>query len=171
MDAFAAALCKGLAMRKLSVERALVIALFFGGFQALMPLAGYFLAHWLTGFIEQFDHWIAFALLSVIGANMIRDGIKNKEEEKCDTWSIKELLTLAVATSIDALAVGISFAFLNVNIYAAAGIIGVTTFLLSFIGVAVGYKFGSKHKNTATVVGGAVLVIIGLKILIEHLLG
>lgn len=173
MDAFAVSVCKGLNMRgKVNSKHAGVIALFFGGFQALMPLIGYFLGIGFEKYITKIDHWIAFVLLGFIGGKMVIEAIKewnaeDKQEE--DKLDIKELFILAVATSIDALAVGITFAFLSVNIWSAISIIGVTTFILSLIGVVIGNKFGSKYKSKAELVGGIILVLMGIKILLEHL--
>lgn len=173
MDAFAVSVCKGLNMRgKVNFKHAGVIALFFGGFQALMPLIGYFLGIGFEKYITKIDHWIAFLLLGFIGGKMVIEAIKewnaeDKQEE--DKLVIKELFILAVATSIDALAVGITFAFLSVNIWSAISIIGVTTFILSLIGVVIGNKFGSKYKSKAELVGGIILVLMGIKILLEHL--
>ncbi|MGN0553581.1 MAG: manganese efflux pump MntP family protein [Oscillospiraceae bacterium] len=173
MDAFAVSVCKGLNMRgKVNFKHAGVIALFFGGFQALMPLVGYFLGIGFEKYITKIDHWIAFVLLGFIGGKMIVEAIKewnaeDKQEE--DKLDIKELTILAVATSIDALAVGITFAFLSVNIWSAISIIGVTTFVLSIIGVVIGNKFGSKYKSKAELAGGIILVLMGIKILLEHL--
>ena len=173
MDAFAVSVCKGLNMRgKVNFKHAGVIALFFGGFQALMPLIGYFLGIGFEKYITKIDHWIAFLLLGFIGGKMIVEAIKewnaeDKQEE--DKLDIKELFILAVATSIDALAVGITFAFLSVNIWSAISIIGVTTFVLSIIGVVIGNKFGSRYKSKAELAGGIILVLMGIKILLEHL--
>ena len=173
MDAFAVSVCKGLNMRgKINFKHAGVIALFFGGFQAIMPLIGYFLGMGFEKYITRIDHWIAFLLLGFIGGKMIVEAIKewnevDKQDE--DKLDIKELFVLAVATSIDALAVGITFAFLNVNIWSAISIIGTTTFVLSIIGVVIGNKFGSKYKSKAELVGGIILVLMGVKILLEHL--
>ena len=174
MDAFAVAICKGLAMPKLNKAQTLVIALFFGGFQALMPFIGWMLGKQFESYITSFDHWIAFILLAIIGGKMILDVIKGRddEEETAVTESkldIKELFMLAVATSIDALAVGISFAFLQVKIVSAITVIGCTTFCISAIGVFVGHKFGAKYEDKASLVGGVILILIGLKILLEHL--
>ena len=174
MDAFAVAICKGLAMPKLDKVQTLVIALFFGGFQALMPFIGWMLGKQFESYITSFDHWIAFILLAIIGGKMILDVIKGRddEEETAVTESkldIKELFMLAVATSIDALAVGISFAFLQVKIVSAITVIGCTTFCISAIGVFVGHKFGAKYEDKASLVGGVILILIGLKILLEHL--
>ena len=173
MDAFAASVCKGLAMRRLNVKNMLVIALFFGGFQAMMPCIGWFLGKQFEEYITSFDHWVAYALLAFIGGKMIfdvfRGGEENSSGEKNDCLNIKEILTLAVATSIDALAVGISFAFLQVNIIKAVSVIGVTTFVLSAAGVVIGNMFGARYEKKATLAGGIILVLIGLKILLEHL--
>ena len=178
MDAFAVAVCKGLGMKKINWRHTFVIALFFGGFQAFMPLLGWALGTQFASFITPIDHWIAFGLLAFIGGKMLVDAFKG--EDGCDgvcacgegepELDIKELVMLAVATSIDALAVGITFAFLGVNIWLAVVVIGVTTFALSFVGVAIGNQFGSRFEKPATIAGGVVLIIIGLKILIEHLL-
>lgn len=176
-DAFAVAVCKGLGMKKVNWAHALVIALFFGGFQALMPLIGWAAGTQLSALIEPVDHWIAFGLLAFIGGKMLIDAIKGgdddcaacaDDEQKLD---LKELLMLAVATSIDALAVGVTFAFLGMSIWAPIAIIGLTTFVLSFAGVAVGNQFGARFEKPATIAGGVVLILIGCKILVEHLLG
>ena len=170
-DAFAVAICKGLAMEKLDRGRALLIGAFFGGFQALMPLIGWLLGARFEKYIANYDHWIAFALLAVIGGKMIYDALK--KPESCPAggadFSLKELTLLAVATSIDALAVGVSFAFLSVNIWEAISVIGVTTFVLSVLGVAVGHRFGGKHRSAAEIAGGTILILIGLKTLLTHL--
>ena len=171
MDAFAVSICKGLSMQKIDKKYTLCIGLFFGGFQALMPLTGYLLGSQFSGYIERFDHWIAFVLLALIGFNMIKESREEEEEEEKPYAGVnfKELLILAVATSIDALAVGITFAFLRVDILTSVGLIGVTTFALSIVGVAVGHRFGARYEKPATVAGGIVLILIGLKILLEHL--
>lgn len=173
MDAFAASVCKGLGMRRLNVKNMFVIALFFGGFQALMPCIGWFLGKQFESYITSVDHWVAFALLAFIGGKMIYDVFhENRKDcccEKTDRLNIKEVFTLAVATSIDALAVGISFAFLQVNIVEAVSVIGITTFVLSIAGVVIGNIFGAKYEKKATLAGGIILIIIGLKILLEHL--
>ena len=174
MDAFAVSICKGLGMRRLNMRQALVIGLFFGGFQALMPLIGWALGTQLADFITPIDHWIAFILLVLIGGKMLFDAFREGDEEdagepKDARLDFKELLMLAIATSIDALAVGITFAFLGVNIVVAIAVIGVTTFVLSVVGVAVGHAFGARYEKGATIVGGVVLVLIGCKILLEHL--
>jgi putative Mn2+ efflux pump MntP len=171
MDAFAVALCKGLCMRKLDVKQGGLIALFFGGFQALMPVIGWFLGTQFERYITSYDHWIAFGLLVIIGGSMLREAFKEEDEEDCCTvkLDLKELFLLAVATSIDALAVGITFAFLKVDVLPAVSLIGVTTFLLSFAGVALGNRFGLKYRKKAQIVGGVVLILIGFKILLDHL--
>lgn len=160
-------------MRRFNIAHAVVIALFFGVFQALMPLAGWLLGATFAQFIEPVDHWIAFGLLSLIGAKMIWDGAHGDEVDSCDTegekLDIKELFLLAIATSIDALAVGISLAFLNVDIFSAIGVIGVTTFILSLAGVLIGNFFGARFEKGANIAGGIVLILIGTKILLEHL--
>ena len=171
-DAFSVSVCKGLNMRKLNLGHAYIIALFFGGFQALMPLIGYLLGTSFSEYIEAFDHWIAFVLLAFIGGKMVIEAVKEKDdedEEKTDVLKMGELTVLAVATSIDALAVGITFAFLKVNIFFSILIIGVTTFGLSLGGVILGNRFGAKYKNKAEIAGGVILILIGLKILLEHL--
>jgi len=172
MDAFAVSTCKGLSMRGIDWRRALTIGLFFGGFQAAMPLGGWFLGKQFERLITSVDHWVVFALLAFIGGKMIFDSLKGGDGEACKTerkTDYRELVALSFATSIDALAVGISFAFLKVKILPSVLCIGVTTFLLSILGVAVGEKFGAKYQNKATFAGGAVLVLLGVKILIEHL--
>jgi len=171
MDAFAVALCKGLNMKKINLKNTFIIGLFFGGFQALMPLIGWALGRQFENYIKAFDHWIAFGLLAVIGGKMIYESIKGEEDEVCneDKLDYKELLILAIATSIDALAVGVSFAFLSVSIYSSIAIIGCTTFAISIGGVFIGHRFGMKLKQNAEIAGGIILVLIGLKILLEHL--
>lgn len=172
MDAFAVAVCKGLCMRKMRYGQAVVIALFFGGFQALMPLIGWLLGKQFEQYITSIDHWIAFVLLGIIGANMIREALGKDEEEACaadERLNLKELLLMAIATSIDALAVGITFAFLQVSIGPAVAFIGCTTFVLAFVGVCIGKVFGAKYKSRAEFFGGLILILIGLKILLEHL--
>lgn len=171
MDAFAVALCRGLNMSKRNLRNSVIIALFFGGFQAVMPLLGWLLGKQFERYITSFDHWIAFGLLVLIGGKMIIEVFK---KDKCpadgtDKLRIKELFLLAVATSIDALAVGITFAFLQVSIIPAVACIGVTTFAISFFGVFIGRKFGARFQTKAEIAGGLVLIIIGTKILIEHL--
>lgn len=170
MDAFAVAVCKGLAMKKITLKNAGTVGLWFGGFQALMPLIGYFIGAQFKESIMAFDHWIAFVLLALIGGNMIREAFGKEEEECTDcALSAKAMLPMAVATSIDALAVGVTFAFLNVNIWWAIFFIGVTTCVLSMIGTKVGNVFGSRYEKKAELLGGAILILLGLKILLEHL--
>ena len=171
MDAFAVAVCKGLGMERINKRDALLLALFFGGFQALMPLTGYLLGSRFASYIERWDHWIAFVLLAFIGGNMIRESREQEEEEAkhCGSIRYRELFTLAVATSIDALAVGVSFAFLGVRIVPAVTLIGCTTFVLTLVGVWVGNLFGSRYKSRAELTGGIILILIGVKILLEHL--
>ena len=173
MDAFAVSICKGLCMKKLDMKQAAVIALFFGGFQAAMPLVGWALGTQFERYITSIDHWIAFGLLAIIGAKMLWDAFHEDDDEaSCPVdgkLDLRELTMLAVATSIDALAVGITFAFLNVDIVPAVALIGVTTFALSIVGVAVGHRFGARYEKPATIAGGIVLILIGLKILFEHL--
>ena len=175
MDAFAVAVCKGAVHAQNKLLARCDNRTFFGGFQALMPLVGWLIGKQFERYITSFDHWIAFILLLIIGGKMAYEAIFGKEEaDACDTdaqdrLNYKELFTMAVATSIDALAVGVTFAFLNINIWAAISIIGITTFVLSFIGVVIGNKFGSIYKRKAEIAGGVVLILIGLKILLEHL--
>lgn len=168
MDAFAVAICKGLSVKKVSVKHGLIVGLYFGGFQAVMPLLGYLLGSGFAKYIEAFDHWVAFILLGIIGINMIRES-REKEEELNASFGLKAMLPMAVATSIDALAVGISFAFMRVQIGWAVLFIGVTTFTLSAIGVKLGNLFGAKYKSKAELFGGIVLILLGTKILLEHL--
>ena len=170
MDAFAVSIAKGMCIRNDRFKYACMLAFWFGLFQALMPLIGYFLGSQFQEQITAVDHWIAFILLGLIGGNMIREAF-SKEEDACPDASlgIKAMFLLAVATSIDALAVGITFAFLQVNIIAAVSFIGVITFALSCIGVKVGNVFGDKYEKKAEFVGGVILVLLGLKILLEHL--
>lgn len=173
MDAFAVAVCKGLSMPKVRKKDCFLIASFFGGFQALMPFLGWVLGKQFEQYIVSVDHWIAFVLLGFIGGKMIAEACKKEEdavvEKNVCSLDIKELFLLAVATSIDALAVGITFAFLQMPIIEAVSIIGVTTFFLSIVGVYVGNIFGSKYEKKAELAGGVILVLIGLKILLEHL--
>ena len=167
MDAFAVSVCKGLSLKQLKAKHAFLVGLYFGGFQALMPVIGWALGYRFERVIVSIDHWIAFALLAVIGVSMIQES--RKTEELDDDLSFRTMVLLAVATSIDALAVGITFAFLQVRILPAAGLIGVTTFLLSAAGVYIGHRFGLKYKAKAELAGGTILILIGLKILLEHL--
>jgi len=171
MDAFAVSICKGLNMRKINYFHGFITALFFGFFQAFMPLIGFFLGKQFNSYITSIDHWITFVLLAFIGGKMIFEAIKEEEECKScnDILNIKELFVLAVATSIDALAVGVTFAFMEVSIIPSVLLIGVTTFIISFIGVIIGNIFGSKYKEKAEIFGGIILILIGIKILIEAL--
>ena len=215
MDAFSVSICKGLATKKFSLKTALLCGLWFGGFQALMPLIGYFLGTQFEYFITNIDHWIAFGLLLIIGVNMIREALGEDEAtsrdasnasfgedettsrdasnasfgkgkttsrdasnasvhgqqsvSECACTGFKTMLGLAIATSIDALAVGVTFAFLKVNIWFSVMIIGVITFVFSFVGVKIGNIFGSRYSKTAEIVGGVILIVLGIKILVEHL--
>ena len=174
MDAFAVSIGKGLSVKKLKLSHALSVGLWFGGFQALMPLLGYLLGSTFAEIVSAFDHWIAFALLLLIGINMIKESLE-KDDDECDcnkkqknSFAFLTMFTLAVATSIDALAIGITFAFLKVAIIPAIITIGITTFLFSVAGLKIGNIFGCKYKSKAEMFGGVVLILIGLKILIEH---
>ena len=169
MDAFAVSICKGLAMKKISLSKAAIVGLWFGGFQAGMPLIGYFLGKQFENYITFIDHWIAFILLSLIGLSMIREALSKEEEKADDSLAVKTMFLLAVATSIDALAIGVTFAFLQVLILPAITFIGVITFLFSVVGVKVGNVFGIKYKSKAEIAGGVILIAMGLKILLEHL--
>lgn len=169
MDAFAVSVCKGLAMKKLSRKKAVVIGLWFGGFQALMPALGYLLGKRFERYVTAIDHWIAFVLLALIGANMIKEALSAEEEKADDSVDIKTMFLLAVATSIDALAVGITYAFLQVRIVPAVSFIGIITLVLSVTGVKIGNAFGLKYKARAEIFGGVILIVMGLKILLEHM--
>lgn len=170
MDAFAVSICKGLAMKKLSIKNAAIIGLWFGGFQALMPAIGYFLGSTFEDKITAIDHWVGFVLLALIGVNMIRESLgKDEDEETTGTVGIKEMFVLAVATSIDALAVGITFAFVEMNVPLAIILIGVITFAISMLGVKIGNLFGTKYKSKAEFAGGVILIFLGVKILLEGL--
>lgn len=174
MDAFAVSICKGLCMKKCTWRKSVIVGLYFGVFQAGMPTIGYFLGVQFKNMITSIDHWIAFVLLALIGANMIKEALTDDgEEEACsvdgDELAVKEMLGLAVATSIDALAVGVTFAFLQVDIVPAVSFIGVTTFVISMAGVKIGNVFGAKYKTKAELAGGIILILMGLKILLEHL--
>lgn len=174
MDAFSVAICKGLSLKRTTLGQCGLVGLWFGGFQALMPIVGYFIGIHFSETIESFDHWIAFALLALIGINMIREALgKEEEQQECEgchqkPLSAGKMFPLAVATSIDALAVGVSLAVLSVDIWSSALCIGLTTFLFSFVGVRIGAIFGTRHKSKAEFAGGAILILIGLKILLEH---
>lgn len=169
MDAFAVSVCKGFAMPKCTFKKAAIVGLWFGGFQALMPAIGYILGAQFQEAIASIDHWIAFVLLALIGGNMIHEALDNDEEEADASLDVKTMFLLAVATSIDALAIGITFAFLKVNIIPAVCFIGIVTFIISFAGVKIGNVFGVRYKNKAEIVGGVILILLGLKILLEHL--
>ena len=179
MDAFSVSICKGLATKKFSLKTALLCGLWFGGFQALMPIIGYFLGAQFEHLIKSFDHWIAFGLLLVIGVNMIREALSEEEsaddgqqptaECSCSNTGFKTMLMMAIATSIDALAVGVSFAFLSVDLWKSVIVIGITTFLFSFAGVRIGNIFGSRYSKAAEITGGVILILLGCKILVEHL--
>ena len=171
MDAFSVSICKGLNTKRFSWRMALTCGVWFGFFQALMPTVGYFLGAQFQEMIEAYDHWIAFGLLLLIGANMIREAVwgKKEEGEENDSLDFKTMFLLAIATSIDALAVGVSFACIQVKLWSSVLIIGFTTFLFSVLGVKIGYMFGSKYEKLAGVFGGIILILIGLKILLEHL--
>ena len=177
MDAFAVSICKGIKMRPFNVKQTIIIALFFGGAQAIMPLIGWFLGSQFEQYIIAFDHWIAFVLLGFIGGKMIWEAITEKgdgcgcDENGCEIkkFDVAELLVMAIATSIDALVIGATFAFLRVEIFSSISIIGVITAILCSLGAFIGFKFGAKFKNKAEILGGVVLVLMGTKILIEHL--
>lgn len=170
MDAFAVSVCKGLATPKYKLKYSMICGAWFGGFQALMPTVGYLLGVNFKKYITAIDHWIAFVLLALIGFNMIREALKNDDEGADPSFTAKSMSLLAVATSIDALAIGITFAFLDVNIVAAVLFIGVCTFVISAAGVKIGSVFGTRFKSKAEIAGGAILIILGLRILIEHLM-
>ena len=174
MDAFAAAICQGLSMTRIKWGHALTVGLYFGGFQALMPFIGWMLGSQFADRIQQYDHWIAFILLVLIGGNMIREALSGDEEDAAQAETDlrldhKKLFLMAIATSIDALAIGVTFAFLETAILPAIGIIGCTTFCISVAGVVVGCWFGARYKKRAEITGGAILVLLGIKILLEHL--
>ncbi len=171
MDAFAVSVCKGLAAQRLCPKHYILTGAWFGGFQALMPTVGYFLGRKLEVYIQKFDHWVAFGLLCLIGANMIRESFSKKEESVDASFSFRAMLVLAVATSIDALAVGISFVTVipNIPVYIAAPCIGVITFCLSALGLKIGNLFGSRFRKKAELAGGIILCLIGIEILFEHL--
>ena len=171
MDAFAVAISKGLSTKRVRMKHGLITGLYFGGFQALMPLIGFLLANSFASYICSFDHWIAFGLLALIGGNMVREALSSEEEEVDDSFAFRAMLPLAVATSIDALATGVTFSVTNTNIYIAIALIGVITFAFSAVGVKIGNIFGAKYRPKAELIGGAVLILMGAKILIEHLTG
>ena len=166
MDAFAVSVCKGLSLGKIKPKHMCIAGAWFGGFQALMPLIGYFLGSFFAEMIEKYDHWVAFVLLAIIGGNMIKESFC-KDEKVDSSMDVKSMLLLAIATSIDALAVGVTFAFLQVQIVPAVSFIGVITFIFSAVGVKIGSLFGTKYKSKAELFGGIELVLIGIKILLE----
>lgn len=169
MDAFAVSVCKGLSAQRVSPAHAVYTGLWFGGFQALMPLLGWLLGSRFRAYIERFDHWIAFALLVFLGINMLREARSDEEEQVDRSFSWRSMLPMALATSIDALAVGITFAFLRVKILPAISLIGITTLLLSALGVGLGRLFGRRYRTAAQILGGVILILMGTKILLEHL--
>ena len=170
MDAFAVSIGKGLSTKKVSWKEVLCVGLWFGGFQALMPVIGYFLGFSFAGLVEKVDHWIAFGLLLLIGANMIREALQEGDDKPADSsFGFRTMLVLAIATSIDALALGISFAFLQTPLWSSITIIGLTTFLFSVVGLLIGKKVGGRFHTGAEILGGVILIGIGLKILLEHL--
>lgn len=178
MDAFAVAICKGLAMKKITIHKCVIVGLWFGGFQGLMPMFGYILANNFAGYIESVSSWIAFILLAAIGGNMVKESFSKDEEEENDSLGFREMLLLAIATSIDAMAVGITFACVQIKIVTSLSVyintligcvmIAVTTMILSMAGVKIGSIFGTKYKNKAELAGGIVLILIGLKIILEY---
>jgi len=170
MDAFAVSICKGLSVGRATKCQMALTGAWFGGFQGLMPLIGYLLGKSFSSFVEDFDHWIAFALLALIGLNMIKEAFSKKENCADCSFAVRVMFVMAIATSIDALAVGVSFGIQNVNIWAAIAFIGIITFVLSALGVKFGAFFGAKYKKGAEILGGSVLILMGTKILIEHLL-
>lgn len=169
MDAFAVSICKGLSMKKINWKSTLIIAIYFGLFQAIMPVFGYLLGSSFSVIVQKLDHWIAFILLTIIGSNMIKESKDDEAEKRNDKVDFKTMIFLAIATSIDALAVGVTFAFFEVNIFLSIIIIGIITLVLSFLGVIIGNRFGDKYQNSAEFAGGIILIFIGLKILLEHL--
>ena len=169
LDTFAVSVCKGLSMKNMDWKKAIIIGLYFGGFQALMPIIGFNLCCSFENMVTQIDHWIAFGLLFIIGINMIRESVEDDSKKINDNTDIKTMLLLSIATSIDALAIGITFAFLDVNIILSVFIIGLTSLVLSIIGVKIGNKFGNKYGKISEIIGGIVLIFIGIKILLEHL--
>ena len=169
MDAFAVSICKGVSMKKMNWKKAIIIGLYFGGFQMLMPIIGYMLGKGFENVVANIDHWIAFILLAGIGANMIKEAFSDESDKVNDNIDVKTMILLAIATSIDALAVGITFAFLKVNLILAISLIGIVAFALSVIGTKIGNRLGDKYGNKACLVGGVILILMGIKILIEHL--
>lgn len=171
MDAFAVSISKGVSLKKVHTRHCLTAGLYFGGFQAIMPLLGFFLAGTFAEYIKRFDHWIAFVLLVLIGVNMLRECFSKEKDEQNDSFSFGTMLPLAIATSIDAMATGVSFAFTDTDIWMAIALIGTATFLFSAVGVKIGNLFGLKYQAKAEFFGGALLVLMGIKILVEHLTG
>ncbi len=170
MDAFAVSVCKGLAMEKCDFKKAAVCGIWFGGFQALMPVIGYLMGYRFREYISAFDHWIAFVLLAIIGADMVKESFSKEPENTDDSLGFKTMLLMAVATSIDALVIGVTFALLpDTNIAAAVSLIGLVTFILSMLGAKIGNIFGAKYKSRAELAGGVILILLGTKILLEHL--
>lgn len=169
MDAFAVSICKGIAMKKHDWKKACIIGLYFGGFQALMPVIGYFCGNTLESIVTSVDHWIAFILLGIIGGKMIKDSLSQHCESYDDNICFKTMIILAIATSVDALAIGITFAFLNVNLIFAIILIGIISFLLSMFGTKIGNHFGDRFQKKAELIGGTILILLGTKILLEHL--
>lgn len=169
MDTTAVSICKGLAMKKIDWKKAIIIALYFGIFQAIMPLMGYLLGETFQEIFSSVDHWVAFILLAIIGANMIKESFENESEKINDRVDFKTMIVLALATSIDALAIGITFSILKIDLVLAILILGLVAFILSLVGVKIGNKFGSKFQNKAEITGGIILILIGMKILLEHL--
>ena len=169
MDAFAVSICKGLSVRRLRLRHMLLAGAYFGAFQALMPLLGYLLGTGFADMIAAYDHWVTFVLLALIGGNMIREALSGGEEAHSADFGVRAMLPLAVATSIDALAVGVSFAFMKAPVLPAVALIGATTFCFGAAGVKIGNLFGAKYKARAELAGGVILVVIGTKILLEHL--
>lgn len=171
MDAFAVAIGKGLSVRRARLRHGLITGAYFGGFQALMPLLGFLLASSFASYIRRYDHWIAFVLLALIGANMLREALSKEEPPVNDSFGIRAMLPMAIATSIDALATGVTFAMTDTDIWLAIAIVGVTTFAFSAAGVKIGNVFGSKYRAKAEFIGGVILILMGIKILVEHLTG
>ncbi len=169
MDAFAVSICKGLAIKERDWKKSIIIGLYFGFFQAIMPIIGYFLGTTFEDFVTKIDHWIAFLLLGLIGGSMIKEAFSKESDGYDDSIKVKTMVVLAIATSIDALAIGITFAFLEVNVLMAVLMIGIITFVLSVIGVKIGNQFGVRYGKRAEIVGGIILILIGVKILLEHL--
>lgn len=169
MDAFAVSVGKGLSVQTIRPKHSLIVGAYFGGFQALMPLLGWLLASSFAEYIRRFDHWIAFVLLALIGANMIREALSKEEEKMNASFDVKTMLPLAVATSIDALATGVTFAMTDTNIWLAIAVVGATTFAFSAVGLRIGNLFGRKYQAKAELLGGVILILMGIKILVEHL--